>query len=106
MLYQAVQQDRPPLLDGNNVADLKHLGSSYVGVGVRAVFQPDQRTWGIDPGDVFLLAAIANMPQLQGLVYSTRVETSFGGEAGSTKTVTGSIVDANLDPFGSFAAHI
>lgn len=106
MLYQAVQTDKPPVLDQNNIADLHHLGSSVTGEGVRLLFQPDLTTFALEPGDIVLLKAIPNMFKLEGLVLSASVSSRFGGDGDATTTLTGRIVSDILDPYARFAERL
>jgi hypothetical protein len=103
MLFQAVQVDKPPVLDQSNMADLRHLGTSLTGEGMRIVYQPGPgMLLLVEPGDVLLLKRVPNMHPFEGLLTADSVSHSFG-ESGSTNTVTGRIVSSTLDPYSRFA---
>ena len=104
MLFQAVQSNRPPILDRDNIAGIKDLGLSLVGNGVSVTFQPGSDTLIIEPGDLMLLKAVPTLPGLEGLLSLESVSNNLG-PMGYTNTVTGRIVNSDLDPYAGFASR-
>ena len=102
MVYQAVIEDKVPVLDVNNIVHLQNLRTSDAGRGIAVVFQPDARVMHVEPGEVLLLKKVPKAIQAEGLLTADMVSSHFD-ENGSTTTVNGRLVRDTLDPYGYLA---
>lgn len=106
LIYQAILNNKLPLLDKNNIIEIGQMSNNLVGNGLFLSYQPGEQLSTVNISDIVLVKIETPGLPLGELWQAQAVHREYSQEFGSCAELTLREVDENLNLFGHLLEHI